>query len=201
MVSSSFAIAVRGWPRVYSRLALSLAIANVVYGSINGVFEEQRIQVYPNRSLSAPALQRILAFFFAACAVVAVFSWAQGNFWAPIFALLNVSAVALGLRAAWRASQACDLLFCAYVSDATSTRQIERLIVENRRGRHAVRCEFDPLWAQVVQQAHTGGPARLLLISHGRSVELGSFLNADQRETLSVKIKEFLRKARERAIS
>ena len=173
----------------------------MVYGSINGVFEEQRIQVYPNRSLSTPALQRILAFFFAACAVVAAFSWAQGNIWAPIFALGNVAAVAAGLRAAWRASEACDLVFCTYVSDATSTRQTQRLVVENRRGQRTVRCEFDPLWARVVQQARTGGPARLLLISHGRSVELGSFLNADQRETLSVKIKEFLRKARERAVS
>ncbi len=71
------------------------------------------------------------------------------------------------------------------------------LVVEKGRLEPSQREEFDPAWVQV-HLAEPGGwhPGRLMLRSHGRSIELGSFLTESERQMLARALITALRKSR-----
>jgi len=71
------------------------------------------------------------------------------------------------------------------------------LVIE--RGRHmpTQREEFDPAWVQVELAQHgRWRPSSLLLRSHGRFTELGSFLTDGERQTLAKALINALKKSR-----
>jgi len=59
---------------------------------------------------------------------------------------------------------------------------------------------FHPYWVKVRIEPGSwrGWPSRLLVGSHGREVEIGVFLNEDERQALAQRLMELLRTANAR---
>lgn len=129
----------------------------------------------PNRSLS----QRDLRYLIAVVAVMNLFAaglgaW-QGNVFAPVFALVESVAVGFALRVAWRAGDRTERI----TLDA-STLQVHHL-----PGRQES-C-FQSYWVRVLLEAGKDRH-RLMLVSHGKKLEIGAFLADQERVALSRKL-------------
>jgi uncharacterized membrane protein len=73
--------------------------------------------------------------------------------------------------------------------------QGDTIIVERHSRGSTERFEFDRYWVQVEFDQDPGGrQGRLLLRSHGREVEFGTHLTADQRAVVARRLTELLKK-------
>lgn len=70
----------------------------------------------------------------------------------------------------------------------------EKVTVEIGRDEPEQRFEFDRIWLKVVLQKSWSSwyPSRLLLRSHGRQIEIGSFLNEQERQALASTLRKAL---------
>jgi len=59
---------------------------------------------------------------------------------------------------------------------------------------------FHPYWTKVRLEPgpHRGWPGKLLIGSHGRDIEIGAFLNEQERRELAQRITELLRDMQDR---
>ena len=66
--------------------------------------------------------------------------------------------------------------------------------VETGRNTPEKSCEFDRSWSQVVLQRSWNNwyPSRLLIRSHGRQVEIGRFLNEEERTGLAMELRKII---------
>jgi len=129
----------------------------------------------PNRALSRRGLRRLIMMLAALALTTAGLGAWQGNVFAPLFALLEASAVAIALGVAWRAGDRSERI----TLDATS------LEVQSLPGRRST-C-FQSYWVRVLLKPGDGHN-RLLLSSHGRELEIGAFLADEERVELSRKL-------------
>lgn len=129
----------------------------------------------PNRALSRRDLRRLIGVLAALALTTAVLGAWQGNVFAPLFALVESSAVAVALGVAWRAGDRSERI----TLDSSS------LEVQSLPGRRSAR--FQPYWVRVQLRAGQGR-ARLLLTSHGKELEIGAFLSEEERAELSRKL-------------
>jgi uncharacterized membrane protein len=138
----------------------------------------------PNRSLSWAQAKLCFAGIAAVSLMVAI-GFALLGLW-PIlpFAGLELAALAYCLYVcAWRAEQR-----------EVVTIGTERVQVESG-WRMPERCwTFPRAWARVqVRQARVSGyPSRVLVGSHGRGVEIGGFLNEDEKQRLALDLNDSL---------
>jgi uncharacterized membrane protein len=146
------------------------------------------VLVLPHRSLSRAGLIGFLLAQGMAIAAFAVMAAVGGNVFAPGFAILAMWFVALCFRRIWRKSDAGQI-----VTITPST-----LEVASTKGAQSA-C-FHPYWTKVRLERgrHRGWPERLLIGSHGREIEIGAFLNDDERHELARKITDLLRDAQRR---
>lgn len=100
----------------------------------------------------------------------------QGNVFAPLFALVESSAVAVALCVAWRAGDRSERI----TLDDTS---LEVQSLPSRR-----RTCFQPYWVRARLDEGDGGRRRLLLSSHGNELEIGAFLAEQERVELLRKL-------------
>jgi len=133
------------------------------------------IWLKPNRALSQRDLRRWIGVLAALALTTAGLGAWQGNVFAPLFALVESSAVALALGVAWRAGDRSERI----TLDATS------LEVQSLPGRRSAR--FQSYWVRV-RLGEGEGRHRLLLTSHGRELEIGAFLADEERIELSRKL-------------
>jgi uncharacterized membrane protein len=133
------------------------------------------IWLKPNRALSRRDLRRLIGILAALALTTAGLGAWQGNVFAPLFALIESSAVALALGVAWRAGDRSERI----TLDATS------LEVQSLPGRRGAR--FQSYWVRV-RLGEGAGRHRLLLTSHGRELEIGAFLADEERVELSRKL-------------
>ena len=133
----------------------------------------------PNRALSRRDLRRVIGVLAALALTTAVLGAWQGNVFAPLFALVESSAVAFALGVAWRAGDRSERI----------TLDESSLEVQSLPGRRRVR--FPTYWVRV-QWREGNGRGRLLLTSHGRELEIGAFLADEERAELSRKLKVLL---------
>lgn len=138
------------------------------------------IWLRPNRTLSRRGLRRLIMLLVALALTTAVLGAWQGNVFAPLFALVESSAVAVALCVAWRAGDRSERI----TLDDTS------LEVQSLPGRRRVR--FQPYWVRVRMDEGESGCRRLLLSSHGRELEIGGFLAEQERVELLRKLKVLL---------
>lgn len=142
----------------------------------------ERVTVWlrPNRALSKRHLRRLVLALAAAALGTAWLGSFQGNVYAPLFALIEVPAVAFALGLAWRAGDrgeritldADALEVCAFPGGRAGTR-------------------FPSYWVRVqLRPGH--GRQRLLLASHGRELEVGAFLADAEREELLRRLRSLL---------
>lgn len=147
------------------------------------------VRLKPNRSSSA----RGVAAFFAALAgtalAVALFSAAQGNVYAPLFALLYMGLVGAGLRRAWRKLDRQELI-------AVSGQAVTVRCDPPGTG---VAARFHPYWVRLQRVAGrtANEHERLVLTSHGRKVEIGAFLADEERLELERRLRDVLVRYRE----
>jgi len=128
-----------------------------------------QLVLHPPRALSA----RQFVLLFAALAGLMLFSaglgWLSGNVFAPAFALLHCFLVGAALRASWRSGERREEVRvgpdCVEVIPAAG-------------GPAAFRAH--PYWVRVVVEEE-----RVLLVSSGRWVEVGSFLAPAERRELA----------------
>ncbi|MHA6204992.1 DUF2244 domain-containing protein [Dyella soli] len=133
----------------------------------------------PNRALSRRDLRRLIGGLAALALTTAGLGAWQGNVFAPLFALVESSAVAFALGVAWRAGDRSERI----------TLDESSLEVQSLPGRR--RARFQAYWVRV-EWRDGNGRGRLLLTSHGRELEIGAFLAEEERAELSRKLKVLL---------
>ncbi len=137
----------------------------------------------PNRSITASGLVVFFMLLAAMSIAVAWVSSRQGNFFAPMFAAVELCLVWLLLRLVWR------------TQDQRHERiamTVDALTVASLPPGDEV--EFPTPWVRVHSAPARSSTARrrLLISSHGRSVEVGTFLADDERALLERKLLQAL---------
>jgi uncharacterized membrane protein len=112
----------------------------------------------------------------AVCLTIAVGFMLIGAWMILPFAGLEIAVVGVTLAFVHRHAADCEELV---VND-------DRLVITQRRGRREVRHEFPCYWTRVSLRAGRGWhPARLIVGSHGRELEIGVSMDEEQRESLA----------------
>lgn len=140
------------------------------------------LEIRPNRSITAAGLRGFFVMMAMTSLVVAGFSFAQGNVFAPVFAVLELSLLGFCLRLVWR-----------------SLNRGERVVfredsVDVERDSEGLVARFNPYWVRVASEAGSSSTERrrVFLTSHGRSVEVGAFLNEGERAGLEERLKQLI---------
>ncbi len=134
---------------------------------------ETRLVIRPNRAMRPAQLIAAFAFVAVASIVVAAFSWSQGNVFAPLFAVLELSLLALCLRLVWLAGDKAEVV--AIGPAEVAVRRLPELSEAFRA---------PPQW---VRLDHRDG--RLMLASSGRAVEIGACLGEAERRSLAERLR------------
>jgi uncharacterized membrane protein len=144
-----------------------------------------RIVIRPNRSLTRRQLQLAFAVIAVVCLGIASVFTAFGMWPVLPFAGAEVLVVGIGF----------------YLS-ASSGREVEvvsvnshKVSVEKGRRRKCHRWELQRAWAQIrlLPPRLRWYPTRLVIRSHGKEVELGGFLNEDERRQLAGALRSAIR--------
>jgi uncharacterized membrane protein len=146
------------------------------------------VLVLPHRSLSRAGLIGFLVAQGIAIGIFATVAAFGGNVFAPGFAILAMWLVAFCLMRIWRKSAAGQIV----------TMTPTQLEVAATSGSPVVR--FHPYWTKVrlEQGRHRGWPGKLLIGSHGREIEIGAFLNEQERRELAQRMRQLLREVQDR---
>ncbi len=142
--------------------------------------------VLPHRSLSRAGLWLFLTAQAVAAMGFALLAAWSGNVFAPAFAVLELGLVAWCLLRVWRASAIGEVI-------VLSAARLEIV----RIGADGAAARFHPYWVRLLLQPgrRRGAPSRLLVRSHGREVEIGAFLNEDERRDLAQRLSGLLAQA------
>lgn len=150
------------------------------YPPANGEGSGTCLVLRPNRALTVWQWVAVFAVLVVVSMAVAVYSFTQGNVFAPLFALAHMGFVALALRWAWRGGERYEVL------------QVEAGGVRVRRsGAAGVVFQADPRWVRVVLEGKDED-VRLVLGVSGRRIELGAFLAPEERRCLAGRIQDML---------
>jgi len=147
---------------------------------------EKTIMVMPNRAMP---WQHIMMFYFAIAIVtltIAFNFYVQGLTLILPFAGLELAALGIVLYiSAWRSN----------IKEVVSVTD-EKIKIEVGRNSPETVFEFDRVWVKIVLEKSWNNwyPSRLLLRSHGKQIELGKFLNEQERQCLEVELKKVINK-------
>lgn len=149
------------------------------------------IELRPNRSLTFGQLMGFYSALAIASITVAAFSASQGNVFAPLFAVFELSLLYALLRLVWRGQGRAEHI--ALAGDSLT-------IAWSPSGREVA---FNPYWVRIerLPGRTPRDPARLVLGSHGKRVEVGAFLAGDERDALEKTLREALGRWRDRRIA
>lgn len=137
---------------------------------------ETRLVLRPNRALTARQLLVVFGVLAFSMVAVALYSFVQGNAFAPFFAVLDAVLVGAALAWAWRRSCRSEVIA---VSD--------RVVEVRRSAEPGPAFAAHPYWVRVSVADDAGG-ARVMLGASGRQVEVGSFLAEDERRRLAARL-------------
>lgn len=142
----------------------------------------------PNPPLPPAALKVILVLVAAVNFLFASFFVLRGAWPVTPFMGLDVALLAWAFRASVRASRRRE-----HVTLTASSLVVERRPAQGR----AVEIAFNPYWVRVDMADPPEPGSRLTLWSHGRAVQIGSFLAPADKLSLARALKAALRRARE----
>ncbi len=136
-----------------------------------------RIVIRPNRSLSKRQLQIAFAVIAVVCLGIASLFAAFG-LW-PVLPFAGAEVIAVGVGFYLSALGGRETEVVSVVSDTVAVEK------EGRRVRR--RWELSRAWLQIqlLPPRFRWYPTRLVIRSHGKQVELGGFLNEDERQQLA----------------
>lgn len=143
-----------------------------------------RFVIRPNRSLSWKGTQ---LFFVGMCAVS--FGIATGFALIGAWLVLPFAGLEMLVLGACLYQSACRSARCEVVS-------IDSDVIEVQQGRHGPQriCRFQRAWARVNFRRPVQGwqPSRLTISSHGREVEIGTYLTEEERNLLALELRRGL---------
>lgn len=137
----------------------------------------------PRRALTARQFTGLFAVLSLAMFGVAGYAFAQGNVFAPVFALLDAAFIAAVLRWVWRQGDRFEEI-------ALDERSLE--VRRSAQAEPAFRAH--PYWVRLSVDGGEGRE-RVLLGSQGRQVEVGAFLSDEERRDLARQLKDLLASA------
>ena len=130
----------------------------------------------PNRSIGVRGLSVFFAVMCAVSAAVNGYSYTQGNVYAPLFGVAELSALAL-----------CLWLVRRKLSVDERIRLTAQVLRVEAPGTQA---NFHPGWVKLSRD----GQGRVRLRSHGREIEIGAFLSERERDELAASVNDALTK-------
>lgn len=139
--------------------------------------------LYPQRSLSQTGFHVIMMAYIAAGAILGGFFWAQGAW--PI-TLLFVPALLL-VWGAFKANFRSGRMF-----ETIRISENELLVEEHRANGQVRRWAYNPAWVRVELEEQDENHNRLCLMSSGEGIEVGAFLNAQERRDLAAALRKAL---------
>ena len=143
--------------------------------------------VQPNQAMSWRALVLVYLGIAAISMTIALSFYAIGLKLILPFSGLEVLALGVALYVcAWRGG----------VREVITINE-DTLAVESGRDAPVTRHEFQRAWAKVVLERSWNSwyPSRLLIRSHGHQVEIGQFLNEQERQGLALELRKALGRA------
>ncbi|MEA9565960.1 MULTISPECIES: DUF2244 domain-containing protein [unclassified Xanthomonas] len=136
-----------------------------------------QLRLRPPRALSARQFVLLFAVLSGTMWVFAGLGWWTGNVFAPVFALLHSGMVALALRQLWRSGEREEAI------------RVGETAVEVFPSGHAPPAfQAHPHWVRLFMERDD----RVLLVSSGRQIEIGSFLGPAERVELADTLKRLL---------
>jgi len=144
-----------------------------------------RIVIRPNRSLTPPQLRMVFVFIAVVClGIASVFAFM--GLW-PVLPFAGAEMLVVGIGFYLSARDGMD-------SEIVSM-QGNTIAVEKGRAKLRQRWELHRAWAQIrlMPPKIRWYPSRLVIRSHGKAVELGGFLNEEERCQLADKLQSALR--------
>ena len=143
-----------------------------------------RIVIMPNASLPAPAAWLFFSVTAVVLATIAVLFWLRGAWLIAPFAGLELAALGAAL------------IWCQRRNRYREVLSIEDDLVRLESGYGVPQqCkEFQRPWLQVRMRRSKSRlqPSRLMLVSHGRALELGACLTEAERRQLAARLREVL---------
>ncbi|MFN3965703.1 DUF2244 domain-containing protein [Silanimonas lenta] len=149
---------------------------------------EAQLLLRPRRILTPRQFVVLFVLIAVPVSVVAGYSFAMGNAFAPAFAVLDLAIVAVALRWVWRSGDRYERIVVGG----------QRLEVRRSPDDAAV-FSAHPYWVRLRRASGRGGPGAICLGSQGREVEIGSFLPPDERDELLGRLRSMLAAASGRA--
>lgn len=142
------------------------------------------LELRPHRSLTPAGARRFMLSVAIGAFAVAGFFTAHGFWPVLVFAMLEVFAVHLALRASMRSGMVSE----------TITITLDQVRIEHREEGHHRYAVFPRHWARVTLLAPLAAlhPSRLMLESHGRACEVGRFLTEEERRGLAARLKQLV---------
>lgn len=142
----------------------------------------------PYRSLSPRGFAALLIFVGATCFLSGLLFWSMGAWPIAAFFGLDILAIQLAFRLNYRAARAREIV------EMTREQLTVRRVAPNG---HAEAFDFNPYWARLeVERQPEWGIVRMRLVSHGRRLAIGDFLNPDDRESFAMALSMALARVR-----
>ena len=145
---------------------------------------EKTIMVMPNRAMLWQHIMMIYLLISGVTISIAFGFFTQGLTLILPFAGLELLALGVVLYiSAWRSN----------IKEVVNVTE-EKIRIEIGRNAPEKTYELDKAWAKVVLERSWNNwyPSRLLLRSHGRQLEIGKFLNEQERQCLGVELKKVI---------
>jgi uncharacterized membrane protein len=144
----------------------------------------ERIELAPNCSLTTQAAALLFGSICLVTLAIATLFLVQGYWPVLPFAGLELALLgwALGVSSRRRHWRECILVSDAEIAIETAIRgELTRVVFSRHWARIKLRAPFYALH-----------PSRLVIESHGRSVEVGGFLNEEERRRLGLRLKQLV---------
>ncbi|SNZ19919.1 DUF2244 domain-containing protein [Cohaesibacter gelatinilyticus] len=133
--------------------------------------------LHPHRSLGTKGFLILMIFVFVVLLGVSLYFWSLGAWPVIGFAGLDLLALYWAFRINYRDARTRERILL--------TRESLILTKMPVKGKE-VSFQCNPYWARLItEEQDEEGMTRLCLISHGKSLEIGPFLNAPDRESLA----------------
>ena len=141
--------------------------------------------VMPNRAMPWQHIMMIYLLIFGVTISIAFGFFTQGLTLILPFAGLELLALGVVLYiSAWRSN----------IKEVVNVTE-EKIRIEIGRNAPEKTYELDKAWAKVVLERSWNNwyPSRLLLRSHGRQLEIGKFLNEQERQCLAIELNKAIK--------
>jgi uncharacterized membrane protein len=153
---------------------------------------QTRLVLRPPRALSGRQMGSVFAVVTGTMWLVALLSAAQGNVFAPLFALVDSLIVAASLRWMWRLGQRSERI------DVDTGAICVRRCTGSTAGAGVPVFQAHPYWVRL-SVGNAGREPHVVLDSRGLQVEVGGFLAPEERKILADRLHDALLAASGRA--